>query len=46
MSNSDGVGQANAGLVYRLLKRLIDVRPAEMQALGWSWLYIFCVLSS
>jgi ATP:ADP antiporter, AAA family len=22
------------------------VRPAEMQALGWSWLYIFCVLSS
>jgi len=28
------------------LKRLIDVRPAEMQALGWSWLYIFCVLSS
>ena len=46
MSNSDGVGQANAGLMYRLLKRLIDVRPAEMQALGWSWLYIFCVLSS
>jgi ATP:ADP antiporter, AAA family len=46
MSNSDGVGQANAGLVYRLLKRLIDVRPAEMLALGWSWLYIFCVLSS
>jgi len=32
--------------VYRLLKRLIDVRPAEMRVLGWSWLYIFCVLSS
>jgi ATP:ADP antiporter, AAA family len=46
MSDSDAVGQANAGLVYRLLKHLIDVRPAEMQALGWSWLYIFCVLSS
>ena len=46
MSNSDGVGQVEAGSVYRLLKRLIDVRPAEMQALGWSWLYIFCVLSS
>ena len=34
------------GAGYRLLKRLIDVRPAEMRALGWSWLYIFCVLSS
>jgi AAA family ATP:ADP antiporter len=32
--------------VYRLLKRIIDVRPAEMRALGWSWLYIFSVLSS
>ena len=36
----------DAGLVYRLLKRMIDVRPAEMRALGWSWLYIFAVLSS
>jgi len=32
--------------VYRLLKRMLDVRPTEMQALGWSWLYIFAVLSS
>ena len=46
MSDSDAVGQANAGLVYRLLKRVIDVRPAEIQVLGLSWLYIFCVLSS
>jgi AAA family ATP:ADP antiporter len=46
MSNSDGVEQAKTGLVYRLLKRLIDVRPAEMEGLGWSWLYIFSVLSS
>jgi ATP:ADP antiporter, AAA family len=46
MSGSEAVGQVAAGPVYRLLKRLIDVRPAEMQALGWSWLYIFCVLSS
>jgi len=38
--------EGERGLVYRLLKRLIDVRPAEMRALGWSWLYIFCVLSS
>ena len=46
MSGSEAVGQVAAGPVYRRLKRLIDVRPAEMQALGWSWLYIFCVLSS
>ena len=25
---------------------MIDVRPAELRALGWSWLYIFAVLSS
>src|SRR5499426_1688509 len=32
--------------VLRLLNRMIDVRPAELRALGWSWLYIFSVLSS
>lgn len=31
---------------YRVLKRLLDVRPEEICALGWSWLYIFSVLSS
>jgi ATP:ADP antiporter, AAA family len=46
MSKSEAGQQVEAGSVYRLLKRLIDVRPAEMRALGWSWLYIFCVLSS
>ena len=30
----------------RILQRLVDVRPAEIAALGWSWLYIFSVLSS
>jgi len=29
-----------------LLTRVIDVRPVEMRALGWSWLYIFSVLFS
>jgi AAA family ATP:ADP antiporter len=29
-----------------LLQRLIDVRPAELRALGWSWLFIFSVLFS
>ena len=46
MSESKAAVDVDDGAVYRLLKRLIDVRPAEMQALGWSWLYIFCVLSS
>jgi len=46
MSESEAAQEVNAGPVYRLLKRMIDVRPAEMQALGWSWLYIFSVLSS
>src|SRR5499433_4416395 len=32
--------------VVRLLNRMIDVRPAELRALGWSWLYIFSVLSA
>ena len=30
----------------RLLNRMLDVRPAELGALGWSWLYIFSVLSA
>ncbi len=30
----------------RLLQGIADVRPAEMRALGWSWLYIFAVLFS
>ena len=46
MSESEAAQQAEAWSAYRLLKRLIDVRPAEMRALAWSWLYIFCVLSA
>jgi AAA family ATP:ADP antiporter len=30
----------------RLLRRLIDVAPTELPALGWCWLYIFSVLAS
>ncbi len=33
-------------LLHRLLRRVIEVRPAEVPALGWSWLYIFAILSS
>jgi AAA family ATP:ADP antiporter len=32
--------------VHRLLSRAIDVRPAELRALGWSWLYIISVFVS
>jgi ATP:ADP antiporter, AAA family len=46
MSESEAAELVEAGSAYRLLKRLIDVRPAEMRALAWSWLYIFCVLSA
>ena len=46
MSESEAAKQAKAGSAYRRLKRLIDVRPSEMRALAWSWLYIFCVLSA
>ena len=37
---------ASAGSVHRLINRLVDVRPAELRALGWAWLYIFSVLFS
>ena len=33
-------------ILHQLLQRVIDVRPAELRALGWSWLYIFSVLFS
>lgn len=46
MSESEAAEPVEAGSAYRLLKRLIDVRPAEVRALAWSWLYIFCVLSA
>lgn len=30
----------------RAVNRVVDVRPAEVSALAWSWLYIFSVLSA
>src|SRR3990167_7818895 len=41
-----GSGSGEDGAGYRLLRRVIDVRPDELRALAWSWLYIFSVLSS
>jgi AAA family ATP:ADP antiporter len=46
MSDSEAAPKTGSGPVHRLLSRMIDVRPAEVCALGWSWLYIFSVLSS
>jgi len=42
----DSGADASSGFLFQLLRRVIDVQPAEMRALGWSWLYIFSVLFS
>jgi AAA family ATP:ADP antiporter len=34
------------GVVYRVLARMVDVRPRELPALLWAWGYIFTLLSS
>ncbi len=33
-------------VVYRLLRRVIEIEPAEVPVVGWCWLYIFSILSS
>ena len=35
-----------AAPAFRLLQRIVAVRPEEVRAVGWCWLYIFAVLSS
>ena len=40
-----GIPAANSP-AYRLLRRIVDIRPAEAEALLWAWLYIFCILCS
>jgi AAA family ATP:ADP antiporter len=42
----DGAAPGIAGAAYRVLRRVIDVRPEEVRVLFWCWLYIFAVLSS
>ncbi len=41
-----GQGIDSGGVIYRLLRRTIDIRPAEVPVVGWCWLYIFSVLSA
>jgi len=43
---TDSGQSESATPLLRLLRRLIDVTPAELPALGWCWLYIFSVLAS
>lgn len=43
---NNAAAAAEGGLVYRLLRRVINVKPEEVPVLGWCWLYIFSVLSS
>src|SRR5262245_6540688 len=45
-STSDPARAESASPILRLLRRLIDVTPAELPALGWCLLYIFSVLAS
>ena len=46
--SGEAIRQENtdSGGSYWLIRRLIDVRPAELRALGWAWLYIFSLLFS
>src|SRR3984957_5745579 len=38
--------QSSGSAFHRVLNKIIDVRPNEVPALAWSWLYIFSLLSS
>lgn len=43
---TDTSNEASQGLLYRIMRRMIEVQPEEVRALAWSWLYFFCVLSA
>jgi AAA family ATP:ADP antiporter len=43
---TDSENPARSGLAVGWLRAVIDVRPAELRALGWSWLYIISVFVS
>jgi AAA family ATP:ADP antiporter len=45
-SKSGSDQSAPVSPILRHLRRLIDVTPVELPALGWCWLYIFSVLAS
>ena len=39
-------GRRHVAAWTRWLQRLVDVRPRELAAVGWSWLFFFAVLSA
>ena len=41
-----GVFPAQTRFAYRVLQRVVAVRPEEARVVWWCWLYIFAVLSS
>ena len=45
MALADAPPQSDS-VLHRFLSKIIDVRPSEVPALAWSWLYIFSLLSS
>ncbi len=45
MALADAPPQSDSAF-HRFLSKIIDVRPSEVPALAWSWLYIFSLLSS
>src|ERR1700761_7271854 len=45
MALADAPPQSDS-VFHRFLSKIIDVRPSEVPALAWSWLYIFSLLSS
>jgi AAA family ATP:ADP antiporter len=44
--HSEKSSDAAGALIARLLRVVIDVKPAEATALAWSWLYFFSILSA
>ncbi len=43
LTHSEPASAQAGGPLHRLLRRLIGVEPAEVAALGWSWLYVFAL---
>src|ERR1051325_11682747 len=43
---ADSESDARESRAQRLLRKIVDVKPAEVAALGWSWIFIFSVLFS
>ena len=38
--------ESPSGPVHRVLRVFVNVKATEIAAVGWAWLYFFCVLSS